>query len=94
MPGLATGAHDAADVGTPSGVVCKIGQMANWLRSTLFAMGHEIQILKVENDSGDGVIVTFSDGTISAYVVEELLDLRPSREHVEEPAESLNLPIA
>jgi len=57
-------------------------------------MNHEIQILKVENDSGYGVIVTFSDGTISAFVVEELLELRPCREHVEELVESLSMPMA
>ena len=29
---------------------------------------------------GDGVIVTFSDGTTRAYVVEELLESRPFQE--------------
>ena len=57
-------------------------------------MTHEIQITKVENDCGDGVIVTFSDGTIGAYVVEELLELRPYREHLDEPMETLSLPVA
>ena len=51
-------------------------------------MVHEIQIVNVENDNGDGVIVTFSDGTISAFVVEELLDLRPCREHLEKYVEA------
>ena len=60
----------------------------------IFSMAHEIQIVKVENDDGDGVIVTFSDGTISSYVVEELLELRPCREHVDEPAQTLDLPMA
>ena len=43
-------------------------------------MSDETHILKVENDSHDGLIVTFSDGTTAGYVVEELLSLRPHRE--------------
>jgi hypothetical protein len=39
-----------------------------------------IRILTVQRDGDDGVIVSFSDGTTGAYVVEELLDLRPKRE--------------
>jgi hypothetical protein len=38
-----------------------------------------IQILSVEKDGEDGLIVAFSDGTTGAYVVEELLGLRPCR---------------
>jgi hypothetical protein len=49
---------------------------------------HETRILKVEMDSDDGLIVTFSDGTRAGYVVEELLLLRPHREAVREPLES------
>ena len=41
-----------------------------------------IKVLSVEQDGDDGLIVTFSDGTTGAYVVEELLDLRPVREQV------------
>ena len=37
-------------------------------------------ILSVERDGEDGLIVTFSDGTLGAYVAEELLELRPVRE--------------
>jgi hypothetical protein len=44
----------------------------------------EIQISSVQKDGKDGVIVTFTDGTMGAYVVEELLELRPFRETVEE----------
>jgi hypothetical protein len=73
--------------------VSDIGQLAGWLRSTVFAMVHEIQITNVENDGGDGVIVTFSDGTISAYVVDELLELRPNREHVEKTVEAHGQPM-
>jgi hypothetical protein len=38
------------------------------------------RILKIEMDSDDGFIVTFSDKTTAGYVVEELLELRPVRE--------------
>jgi hypothetical protein len=48
-------------------------------------MASDIQISSVQKDGKDGIIVTFSDGTMGAYVVEELLELRPSREHVEKP---------
>ena len=41
-----------------------------------------IRILTTEPDGDDGLIVTFSDGTTGAYVVEELLELRPIRERV------------
>jgi hypothetical protein len=51
-------------------------------------MDEEIEILKVEKDGKDGLIVTFSDGTIGGYVVEELLLLRPTRERVKEPLNS------
>lgn len=43
-------------------------------------MAGPIQILTTEVDGDDGLIVTFSDGTTGAYVVEELLELRPFRE--------------
>lgn len=39
-----------------------------------------IRILTTELDGDDGLIVTFSDGTSTGYVVEELLALRPVRE--------------
>ena len=41
-----------------------------------------IQILKIDQDSHDGIIVNFSDGTTAGFVVEEMLMLRPIREHV------------
>jgi hypothetical protein len=41
-----------------------------------------IRILTAEHDGDDGLIVTFSDGTTGAYVVEELLELRPIRERL------------
>jgi hypothetical protein len=42
-----------------------------------------IQITKVELDADDGILVTFSDGTITGYVAEELIRLRPYRETIE-----------
>jgi hypothetical protein len=45
-------------------------------------MAEPVQILTVERDGEDGLIVTFSDGTIAGYVAEELLELRPHREPV------------
>jgi len=63
-------------------------QLAAWQGGTLFAMTEDIKILKVEKDGEDGLIVTFSDGSIGGYVVEELLLLRPNREAVKEPVDS------
>jgi hypothetical protein len=48
-------------------------------------MSEKIKIVNVEREAEDGLIVTFSDGTTDAYVVEELLDLRPHRELVRKP---------
>jgi len=48
-------------------------------------MRNAIQIISVEKDGNDGVIVAFSDGTTGAYVVEELLGLRPCRQLGELP---------
>jgi hypothetical protein len=42
-------------------------------------MPEPIKILTVEIED-DGMIVTLSDGTVTGYVVEELLELRPHRE--------------
>ena len=41
-----------------------------------------IRILKLEIESHKGLLVTFSDGTVREYAVEELLDLRSYREPV------------
>lgn len=43
-------------------------------------MAHGTRILGVRLDGRDGLIVEFSDGTAGAYVVEELLEMRPIRE--------------
>lgn len=48
-----------------------------------FRMASGTKIIRVEQDGPDGLIVTFSDGTIGAYVVEELLELKLDRELVE-----------
>ena len=45
-------------------------------------MRNEISIRAVEIDGEDGLIVTFSVGTITGHVMEELLELRPRRERV------------
>ena len=44
-------------------------------------MTGEVRIVHVERDGDDGVLVTFSDGTVAGYVAEELLKLRPLREN-------------
>ena len=54
-------------------------------------MPNDIQILSVEKDGEDGLIVAFSDGTTGAYVVEELLTLRPCRQQSKKP-KGKNLP--
>ena len=41
------------------------------------------RILTAKCDGDDGLIVTFSDGTSTGYVAEELLELRPCREPAE-----------
>ena len=48
-------------------------------------MRNNISIRAVEIDREDGLIVTFSDGTIAGYLTEELLELRPHREPVPVP---------
>jgi hypothetical protein len=56
--------------------------MALKTRVRLAVMETTVNIDKVEQDGPDGVLVTFSDGTITGYVVEELLRIRPAREHL------------
>ena len=51
-------------------------------------MSEEIKILSVVQDGEDGIIVTFSDGTIGGYVLEELLELRPAREQIKNLGET------
>ena len=46
-----------------------------------------MMILTVEIDAPDGLILTFSDGTTAAYLVDEMLELRPYREPTAYPSE-------
>ena len=46
-----------------------------------------IHVVGVEKGGKAGVVVTFSDGTVAGYLVEELLSLRPIRETLKEPQE-------
>ena len=48
-----------------------------------------MQIVSIERDGTDGILVTFSDGTIAGYVAEELIDLRLVRERVKPAADVL-----
>jgi hypothetical protein len=67
--------------------------MRDFIRGILAGMAKHIQgsdsehphIVSAEKDGSDGVLVRFSDGTITGYVVEELLRLRPIREKDGEP---------
>ena len=45
-------------------------------------MAEPMRILTVELEDMDGLLVTFSDGTVAGYVTEELLELRPFREPI------------
>jgi len=48
-------------------------------------MAKPIHLLTVEQEGDDGLLVTFSDGTAAGYVIEELLEMRPVREHTRDP---------
>ena len=48
-------------------------------------MSHPLRMLTAELEGDDGLIVSFSDGKTTAYVVEELLELRQRRETTENP---------
>ena len=57
------------------------------LADTFGLMDNKIRFVKLEADGDDGLIVEFSDKTVTAYVAEELLELRPYREKAaEQPA--------
>jgi hypothetical protein len=62
-----------------------------WLDGRFIRMADEIRMLSDELDGPYGLIARFSDGTTGAYVVEELLELRPHREPVREPWRSSDL---
>jgi len=50
-------------------------------------MPDDIRMLSVELERIDGLIINFLDGTTAGYVVEELLEFRPSRKPVPELGE-------
>ena len=54
-------------------------------RHIVLVMVNLVTISDVAKDGEDGVLVTFSDGTTSGYVVEELLLLRPVRQPIQKP---------
>ncbi len=66
----------------------KIGQTFSVASGYTRLMAAEMRILTTEPDGDDGLIVTFSDGTTGAYVVEELLELRPVRERAKTKKDS------
>ena len=49
----------------------------------LALMANPITILTAQKEDPDGLILTFSDGMTAAYLVDELLELRPHREPTE-----------
>ena len=51
-------------------------------------MANPITILTAEIEDPDGLILTFSDGTTAAFLVEEMLELRPYRESLEDAQET------
>jgi hypothetical protein len=53
-------------------------------------MAESFGIMRVEKDDGDGLIVTFSDGTTAGYVAQDLLKLRPHREPSEHGREKVH----
>jgi hypothetical protein len=63
-------------------------------KHTHISDSNRLDILSAEKDGKDGVLVRFTDGTITGYVIEELLHLRPirdvedskARNSVQEPA--------
>jgi hypothetical protein len=54
-------------------------------------MANDIEIVSVEQDARDRMVVTFTDATIGACVVEELLELRP-RPELAHKVDKQNLP--
>jgi hypothetical protein len=54
------------------------------MADTFGLIDKKVGFTKVEIDGDDGLLVVFSDKTTTAYVAEELLELRPYRETVDE----------
>jgi hypothetical protein len=70
------------------GTVCDMRQAAPSRIGNVLRMADDTKILGVELDGPDGLIITSSDWATGAYVVEELLELRPCREALAEPMET------
>jgi hypothetical protein len=64
--------------------VSQFDQISRFIRAYPIAMTDSVKMLTVKRDDGDGLFVTFSDGTCAGYVAEELLNLRPNREATSE----------
>jgi hypothetical protein len=64
--------------------VCHMRQAALSRTDRVHRMADHIEIVNTELDGADRLMVKFSDGTMAGFVVEELLELRPHREPVEE----------
>ena len=62
--------------------VCNSDHSSAWKEAILLNMDTTTHILTIDKDSHDGIIVTFSDGTIGGSVLGELLKLRPAREPI------------
>lgn len=60
------------------------GERTVWSKGTVINMAIGIHVVGVEKGGEGGVVVTYSDGTVAGYVVEELLSLRPTRETIKE----------
>ena len=67
--------------------VSEIERTADFLMKTIPVMPDDIRMLSVELERIDGLIINFLDGTTAGYVVEELLEFRPSRKPVPELGE-------
>jgi hypothetical protein len=69
---------------------CKWGILFGMGKHSQGSNNEHLKILSAEKDGEDGVLIKFSDGTITGYVPEELLRLRPVRESVVPRLTSLN----
>lgn len=45
-------------------------------------VSNTIEIEEVEQVAGYGLVVSFTDGTLARYTIEELIELRPYREQL------------
>jgi hypothetical protein len=63
--------------------VSRLERPAEVTKRSVLPMDGKIRVLTFKIEDPDGMIITFSDGTTAAYLVEELLKLRPHREETE-----------